>query len=49
MTKADAKVQQPGCFVCRKHQGLEPLAGGPHLHLWIVPRYPGTPREYWGQ
>lgn len=20
-----------------------------HLHLWLVPRYPGTPREYWGQ
>jgi diadenosine tetraphosphate (Ap4A) HIT family hydrolase len=22
--------------------------GVPHLHLWVVPRYPGTPREYWG-
>jgi histidine triad (HIT) family protein len=20
-----------------------------HLHLWVVARYPGTPREYWGQ
>jgi len=20
----------------------------PHLHVWVVPRYPGTPREYWG-
>ena len=20
-----------------------------HLHLWLVPRYPGTPPEYWGQ
>lgn len=19
-----------------------------HLHLWLVPRYPGTPEEYWG-
>ena len=19
-----------------------------HFHLWVVPRYPGTPREYWG-
>jgi diadenosine tetraphosphate (Ap4A) HIT family hydrolase len=19
-----------------------------HLHLWLVPRYPDTPREYWG-
>lgn len=20
----------------------------PHLHVWVVPRYPGTPREHWG-
>ena len=20
----------------------------PHLHIWIVPRYPGTLCEYWG-
>ena len=20
----------------------------PHLHMHIVPRYPGTPKEYWG-
>ena len=20
----------------------------PHLHIWLVPRYPDTPREYWG-
>ncbi len=20
----------------------------PHLHLWLVPRYLGTPHEYWG-
>lgn len=19
----------------------------PHLHVWVVPRYTGTPREYW--
>jgi histidine triad (HIT) family protein len=19
-----------------------------HLHVWVVPRYPRTPREYWG-
>ena len=19
----------------------------PHLHVWLVPRYPGTPPEYW--
>ncbi len=22
--------------------------GVPHLHVHLVPRYPGTPREYWG-
>jgi diadenosine tetraphosphate (Ap4A) HIT family hydrolase len=20
----------------------------PHLHIHVVPRYPGTPREHWG-
>jgi len=20
----------------------------PHLHIWVLPRYPGTPQEYWG-
>jgi len=20
----------------------------PHLHVWLVPRFPGTPREFWG-
>lgn len=20
----------------------------PHLHVWVVPRYPNTPREFWG-
>jgi diadenosine tetraphosphate (Ap4A) HIT family hydrolase len=20
----------------------------PHLHVWVVPRYPDTPREFWG-
>ena len=20
----------------------------PHLHVWVVPRFPDTPREYWG-
>ena len=20
----------------------------PHLHLHLIPRYPGAPREYWG-
>lgn len=20
----------------------------PHLHVWLIPRYLGTPREYWG-
>jgi diadenosine tetraphosphate (Ap4A) HIT family hydrolase len=21
--------------------------GAPHLHLHLIPRYPGTPREFW--
>jgi histidine triad (HIT) family protein len=20
----------------------------PHLHIWVMTRYPGTPQEYWG-
>ena len=20
----------------------------PHLHVWLAPRYEGTPREFWG-
>jgi histidine triad (HIT) family protein len=20
----------------------------PHLHVWVIPRLPGTPREFWG-
>ncbi|MDO9546291.1 MAG: hypothetical protein Q7J07_06030 [Pelolinea sp.] len=20
----------------------------PHLHVWVMPRFPDTPREYWG-
>lgn len=20
----------------------------PHFHVWVVPRYPNTPREFWG-
>jgi hypothetical protein len=20
----------------------------PHLHVWLAPRYAGTPREFWG-
>jgi diadenosine tetraphosphate (Ap4A) HIT family hydrolase len=23
--------------------------GVPHLHMHLIPRYAGTPREYWGQ
>jgi histidine triad (HIT) family protein len=22
--------------------------GVPHLHVHLLPRFPGTPREYWG-
>jgi histidine triad (HIT) family protein len=20
----------------------------PHVHIWVMPRYPGTPQEHWG-
>ena len=43
------------CLVCRKHGGQVTLAGGaiyedrvPHLHLHLIGRYPGAPRQYWG-
>jgi hypothetical protein len=36
------------CFVCSKHRSRGSLMpGGPDLHVHLLPRYPGTPREYW--
>jgi hypothetical protein len=39
-------MSSAGCLVCRKHHERGPLMPGGRVHL--LPRYPGTPREYWG-
>lgn len=56
----DTEAQQAGLLVTRLSKVLKDGEGAehiylfvmghhvPHLHIWIVPRYPGTPREYWG-
>ena len=47
----------PACFICDKHTQGDAAQGGalfeddlgvPHLHVHLAPRYPGTPRDYWG-
>ena len=49
-----------GCLVNRVARALKEVAGAehvysfvfgdgvPHLHVVLAPRYPGTPREWWG-
>jgi histidine triad (HIT) family protein len=56
----DAEAQRLGLLITRLSRALIVSAGAehvylfvfghhvPHLHVWVVPRYPGTPREYWG-
>ena len=56
----DAEAERMGLLVSRLARALETSEGAehvylfvlghavPHLHAWVVPRYPGTPREYWG-
>jgi diadenosine tetraphosphate (Ap4A) HIT family hydrolase len=42
-----ARVQKE--IVGGEHVYAFVLGGGvPHLHVHLAPRYPGTPREYWG-
>jgi diadenosine tetraphosphate (Ap4A) HIT family hydrolase len=47
------------CLICRKQRGEFFVPGGAiyafvlghgvaHLHVHLLPRYPGTPSEYWG-
>lgn len=36
-------MQPNTCFVCAKHRGDVPVPGG----VVLLPRYVGTPREYW--
>ncbi|HJW84721.1 MAG TPA: HIT domain-containing protein, partial [Anaerolineae bacterium] len=56
----DGEAQAIGLLVARLSRGLKSSEGAEHvylfvlghqvahLHVFVVPRYPGTPREYWG-
>jgi len=56
----DSEGQALGLMVARLSRALKTIQGAehvyafvmghgvPHLHLHLLPRYPGTPREYWG-
>ena len=56
----DDESQKVGLLIARLSRALTTSEGAeyvymfvlghavPHLHIWVVPRYPGTPREYWG-
>jgi histidine triad (HIT) family protein len=58
MTEEEAasfgKIMQKVSQALKECEGAEHIyafiAGDavPHLHMHIVPRYPGTPTEYWG-
>jgi len=55
----DAEAQRMGLWCTRVSRALREVAGAehvyaavigdgvPHLHVHLLPRYPGTPREYW--
>jgi len=56
----DAESQAIGLLVTRLSRALKASEGAehiysfvlghhvPHVHVHVVPRYPGAPREYWG-
>lgn len=56
---ADLEAQAVGKWAARASRALREIAGAehvyaavigdavPHLHVHLLPRYPGTPREYW--
>ena len=56
----DMEAQSLGLWVARLSRALKASEGAehvyafvlgdrvPHLHIHVVPRYPGAPREYWG-
>jgi len=58
LTNAEAKAL--GLLVARLSRALKACEGAehvyafvlgddvPHVHIHVVPRYPGAPREYWG-
>lgn len=55
----DAEARSVGSWTTRASRALREVAGAehvylavigdgvPHLHVHLLPRYPGTPREYW--
>jgi histidine triad (HIT) family protein len=56
----DAEAGRVGLWCARASRALREVAGAehvyaavwgdgvPHLHVHLLPRFPGTPREYWG-
>ena len=54
-----AEAERVGWWCTRASRALREVAGAehvyaavigdavPHLHVHLIPRYPGTPREYW--
>jgi histidine triad (HIT) family protein len=56
----DAEAQRMGRWCTRTSQALRDVAGAehvyaavygdgvPHLHVHLLARFPGTPREFWG-
>jgi histidine triad (HIT) family protein len=56
----DAEAERVGAIAVRLARALRESQGAewvylavlghhePHFHLHVVPRYPGTPREWWG-
>jgi len=56
----DAEARSVGWWCMRASRALRDVAraehvyaavfgdGVPHLHVHLLPRFPGTPREYWG-
>jgi len=53
----DEEAQNVGLLIARLSRALKTIEGAehvylfvlghdvPHLHIWVIPRYPGTPRE----
>lgn len=56
----DVEARRIGLWCTRASRALREVAGAeqvyaavwgdgvPHLHVHLLPRFPGTPREYWG-
>ena len=56
----DAEARAVGWWCARSSRALRDVSGAehvyaavfgdgvPHLHIHLLPRFPGTPREYWG-